>query len=255
MWTYMHVITFIPTLIVCGILAIIIGKCLKNASEKVRMIPIHIITFLLVMLEVIKQVKSIIIGYDFSHLPLHYCSLFAILYLLISFSRGNLRNSFRILAMVSGLTLLLVMMVMPDIVYSEACIKGMFNDYFCFHTVVFHCLALFGMFLLIFLRFFRIDFKKGLICTVIFYTGYCIIAASMSNLLKVNYNHFYYSLVDVIENLRLIFIDKLGYVCGQLLYVFCDSLTTIGFSVLMYCLFVLMVQLYRKLKNIWLKRK
>ena len=43
MWTHAHVVTLLPAIAVYIVVAIILGVLLRNASEKVRMIPIHII--------------------------------------------------------------------------------------------------------------------------------------------------------------------------------------------------------------------
>ena len=80
LWSPNHVKTLLPSFIIMIILGIILRIFLGKKSEKIRMIPFQICTVILLVLEVIKQVKSFADGYDLYHIPLHFCSLF--LYLL-----------------------------------------------------------------------------------------------------------------------------------------------------------------------------
>lgn len=238
MWTFAHFITLVPALIIYIAIAWGIGKLFKNKDEKIRLIPIHIITGLITVLEIIKQVRSLVMGYDLGDLPFYYCSLFLYLYPVVSLYRGKNKNSFRTLAFVSGMTLLGVMLVMPEMVYSKGNIDNFFVDFGDFHTVIFHNLVLLGTFLLLSLGFVKVDLKRDLLVVFIFYTTYCVIAAPMANLLGQNYNHFSRNGLAAIENLRLSWINSLGQLFGQSLYVLCDFIITVGFSIVVYLLFV-----------------
>lgn len=235
MWTHAHVVTLLPAIAVYIVVAIILGVLLRKASEKVRMIPIHIITILLIGLEVIKQYRAFQDGtYEFEELPLYYCSLFLFFYLFVSLYKGKDQNCFRVLTVTSGITMFVVMMVFPDIIYSEGAIQSFKTDFDCFHTVVFHNLVFLGTALMISLRLFKINFKKDLICTLSVYLMYCVVAAPTAIYLGENFNQFHHCYVPQIENLRQLFLSNMGASFGQAFYMFCNTLTTVGFSVLMF---------------------
>ena len=235
MWTHAHVVTLLPAIAVYIVVAIILGVLLRKASEKVRMIPIHIITILLIGLEVIKQYKAFQDGtYEFKELPLYYCSLFLFFYLFVSLYKGKDQNCFRVLTVTSGITVFVVMMVFPDIIYSDSAIENALNDFGDFHTVAFHNLVFLGTALMISLRLFEINFKKDLICTLSVYLMYCVVAAPTAIYLGENFNQFHHCYVPQIENLRQLFISNMGASFGQAFYMFCNTITTVGFSVLMF---------------------
>lgn len=243
MWTLTHVVTLIPTLIVFVLIAFFLRIWLLKLDENKRMIPIHIITVLILVLEIIKQIRSLINGYDLSKLPLYYCSLFLFLYPMSSLCKGKNKYSVRILTMVSGLALFGVTLVMPDVIYSEGAIQNMFADFDDFHTVVFHNLVLLGTLLFLSLELYKISIKRDFVVLIIFYLTYCVIVPPISILSGENFNQFTYNTVGFVENIRLFFINSCGYSFGQSLYVLCALCTTVGFSVLMYSVFLLIDKL------------
>ena len=246
MWTKTHLITLFPSLLIYLIIAIGLRFWLINKDKKIKMIPVHIITILLIGLEITKQIKSIINGYKLNDLPLYYCSLFLYIYLALSLYKGKHRDSITIQAVVAGLTLLGVMVIMPSIVYSEGAIKNMFHDFDDFHTVAYHNIVLLGTFIIISLKLFNFNFKNDLLITIVFYISYCVIAAPIAILLKENFNQFDHNTVTAIENIRLSLIEKLGYSWGQSIYALLDTLTTVGFSTIMFILFFLLSKLCSK---------
>ena len=94
MWTLTHAITLFPTLIVFAEIAFLIGYLLKDKNEMVRSIPLQLIAAALVMMELIKQVRSFGADgvYDKYSLPLHFCSLFLYVLPLHSFFRTKART-------------------------------------------------------------------------------------------------------------------------------------------------------------------
>lgn len=252
-WTKLHAITLIPSIMFFILVSLIIRKWLIKYDEKFRIIPIHIITALIFVLEIIKQTRSLILGYDLSDLPLYYCSLFVFLYPLTSLYKGKFKDSIRTLTIVSGITLFGLMMIMPNIVYSEDSIKNIFLDFDCFHTVVFHNLVLLGTALLISLNLYKINIKKDYLITTLFYVSYCVIVPPITILLNENFNKFNYNTVTPIENIRLSLIDSLGYSFGQSMYVLLDLISTVGFSIFMYTVFMLIHKLSKYISQKRLK--
>lgn len=249
MWTFTHFITLIPSLIVYVFIALGVGKWLRNKDEKIRLIPIHIITGLIIVLEIIKQVRSVVIGYDLADLPFYYCSLFLYLYPVVSLYQGKHKDTFRMLTFLSGFTMFAVLMVMPDMIYVEGNIIDFFINFDNFHTVVFHNLVVLGTMLLLTLQLIKIDFKRDLIAGIIFYSAYCVIAAPIAILLGQNYNKFNTNPVAFVENIRLALINSFGYHIGQSGYVLLALITTVGFSLIMYLFFVMIVKLVKNTQH------
>jgi len=232
-WTWLHFVTYIPCLTLYILSAILIGKWLKNKDENVRLIPIHIISAILIILEIIKQIKSFSIGYQLDDLPLYYCSLFLYLFPLCSLGKGKLKKYAYFLTILSGTTLLAVMCIMPRVIYSENAIKNFFNDFDDFHTVFYHNIVLFGTCLLFTLNLLDLNIKHKFWCALSFYLSYCIIVIPIALSLKVNFNQFYNSNIPLIEELRLQQIEIFGF-GGQILYDIEATITTVGFSLIMY---------------------
>ena len=231
LWTMWHVYTFIPCMILYIVLAIFIGKWLKNKSENIRLIPIHIISGIIVILEIIKQVRSISIGYDLKNLPLHYCSLFLYLFPLASFCKGKFKKYARFLTVLSGIVVILVMCVMPRVIYNQYAIIDFFNDFGCFHTVFYHNIVFLGTCLILSLNLVDVNIKNKYWVSAGVYFSYCIVGICFALGLNVNYNQFCCSYVSGIENLRLLQIEKLGY-WGQIIYIAEVTFSTVCFSML-----------------------
>jgi hypothetical protein len=76
LWTLEHFVTIVPAIIIMILITIVLSKVLGNKPHHIRMIPFQILAVILLLSEIIKQVLSIINGYDLYHIPLHVCSLF-----------------------------------------------------------------------------------------------------------------------------------------------------------------------------------
>ena len=242
-WTIYHVYTVIPALIIELIGAFFIGKALKGKSEKIRLIPIQVITIILLVLEVAKQLYGLITGYDLYSIPLHYCSLFLFIFPFVSFYKGKHKDIFRCLGAVISACLFLFMTIYPNLIYPAEDVINCGNflafktSYFLgFHTVFFHCIAMASFPLFLVLDLFEFNLKRDLLSVLAWFAGYCIIVAPISHIIKVNFNNFYHCNNAALENFRLSMIDKIGWV-GQLIYVLMISIGTIIVPILAYFLF------------------
>ncbi len=233
LWTKEHLYTLIPTFIIEIILSIILGKALKNKSDKVKMIPITVVTVILLVLEVLKQLNGIINGYDLYRLPFHFCSLFLYFLPLASFYYGKYKNEARILASTISTCLFLFMVVYPNLIYSGDAIKSAINyikgdggSFIDFHSVLFHTLALFEFFLFSALDVCKLESKKDLKLILIAFIIYCVIVGPLSQIIKTNFNNFYHSNVPPIEDIRLNLLSKISWP-AQLIYVSIISVGTV----------------------------
>ena len=232
-WTKYHVYTLLPAFIVEIIAAIIIGKALKNKSDKVKMIPIQIVTIILLALEVAKQIYGLATGYDTYWIPLHFCSLFLYFMPLASFYFGKYKNQARVLAAVISACLFFFMAIYPNLIYSgEAIVSagkfltgkgGWFID---FHSVIFHMIALFSFFLFATLDVLEFKTKKDMVLIWVAFAIYCVIVGPLSQIIDTNFNNFVRCNAPFLEDVRLKLVESLSW-GGQTIYVVMISIGTI----------------------------
>ncbi|MBP3619650.1 MAG: YwaF family protein [Clostridia bacterium] len=248
LWTMWHVYTLLPTLAIFAILAVLIGRWLKNKDEKIRMIPIQVISVVLVVLEVAKQIYGVCIGYDLYWIPLHYCSLFVYLLPIFAFYRGKGKERMRSVAVVCCAALMLFLLVYPELIYGEWNIINFGKDFLSAHTVIFHNLVPFAFFLILALKLYTPQTKKDVVASTIFFVGYSVIAGTMANVLKTNYNNFYDCSIGPIGIVQDQIVASIGW-WGQLIYVIGAGIATIVFSLISYFLFRGICALYYLIKK------
>lgn len=219
LWTKMHAITLIPSFIVMVLFAILLARLIGNKDEKIRMIPIQIIAVIIIVIEIIKQVQSLVEGYDLYFIPLHFCSLFIFFIPLFAFYKGKGKEYIRSFAVIASAMMSVFLLVYPDLIYSAGNVLNMGKEFLSFHTVVFHNLVLFAFVLIIALKLYNFNAKRDIKVILIGFSIYCVVAASMAQILKTNYNNFYTCNIGPIANFVETVKDKIGYVAGQTLYV------------------------------------
>lgn len=233
LWGKLQVLTIIPTFIIFVISAFFIGKLLNNKSEKIKYIPFQIIAVLILLLEIGKQINSIdfeTLKYSMYSLPFHYCSLFLYLLPLHAFYHGKYQKYIEKVTYACGASLLFMMLVVPNVIYSDNNIKNFFKDYSDMHTVFFHNIVCFYFILMIFLKTHIYNFKEDGIVSTIFLSMYFIIATILSYSLDVNFHNIKHCNLALIENIRLALVDSIG-IFGQVIYLIILYIGTLGISI------------------------
>lgn len=240
-WTTPHFVQLFVSEVVMIIIAIILNKLIGKKSLKIRMIPFQILTVILLISELGKQYCSLTqeSGYDLYHIPLHVCSLFLILLPLMSFYNGKNKDVIRSIACAIMTSLMLFMVVYPNLIYGAYNIKNFFKGtYFDFHTVFYHNVVIFAFILVIVLRLHHVEHsKKTIKGIVLFGAVFSAAAGIMSQVLKTNFAKFYYcdaigigGLVDQLKGV-------IGEVAGQTIFVVCWSIFHILFFLGSYYLY------------------
>ncbi|MBR5899943.1 MAG: YwaF family protein [Clostridia bacterium] len=229
LWTKEHFITIIPAFIVMIIVGLLLGRLLKDKDEKVKFLPLQIISVILLALEFMKQGYNAKGGYDLYALPFHYCSLFLYLLPLHSFYRGKYRKAVNSATLGCLASLFLFMLVMPDIVYSANNIKECFKNFGSFHTVIFHNLVCLYFVLTLSLKLYEFNVKKDLKVMAIFLAIYVVIATILSLSLKVNFHNLYKCNLGMVEDIRLAMVGAIGF-AGHMIYVCILFVLTILFA-------------------------
>ena len=228
LWTYEHAITLLPAMAVMALLSLLLRHFLKDQPRKVRMIPVIIITAVLLLLEVGKQVLSFVQGYDLYHIPLHFCSLFLFVMPCMCFYSG--KHSHKVDTVAASLcgSVFLMMAVYPVLIYGDFNVRAFFTDFFSFHTVVFHNLVVLLFFLILSLELYTPQ-KGDWKVLIWFMVGYGVIAATVAQVLRTNYNNFYQCNIPPLESLRQLVQSGLGYWPSQILYVVIVIAMDVGF--------------------------
>lgn len=232
LWTSAHLKTLLPALVIMVIATIILHFCLKNKPLKIRMIPLQIITIILLLLEVGKQISSFMRpdGYDLYHIPLHFCSLMLVALPAIAFYRGKYAQL--VSGICCGLTaaVFLLTVIYPALIYSAWDIENYFNSYFAFHTVTFHNLVLFAFMLMPALQL-HTPGKYEVRSSALFVGAYCIVAGIAAHILQTNFNNLYRCNIAPLENVRVMIQDCIGYVPTQILYVIVVTCLDVAFVI------------------------
>lgn len=229
LWTLEHTKTLLPALVVMVLLALVLRITIGNKPLKIRMIPLQVLACILVALEIGKQVLSLQEGYDLYHLPFHFCSLFIFALPVMAFYRGTHQQT--VFGVISALcaALTLLMLIYPNLIYSAANIGEFFTNFFSFHTVAFHNVVILFFVLIIALEVHtpapKGEPKAAMLVTV----GFCVVSATMAQLLKTNYANYYSCNIPPLEAVRISLQGVLGYGFTQLLYVLIVSLLNILF--------------------------
>ncbi len=232
LWTVEHAVTLLPAVAVMILVAVFMRRWLKNKEEKYRMLPIQIIAVMLILLEIGKQGLHLARGYDLYALPFHICSLALFMVPVMAFYRGKYAGAVRGITTAICMSITLMLLIYPTLIYSRDNVVNYFKGYMDFHTVTFHNLVIFAFILILALDLY-IPRKKGdAKAVILFHVGFCLVSASMAMLLQTNYANFYECNIPVFESFREGLQPVLGYWPTQLIYMTILSLVTIAFMVM-----------------------
>lgn len=248
LWTQEHAKTLPAALAVMVVAAVILRVTIGKKDIKIRMIPFHVLTCLLLLLEVGKQGISLYRGYDLYHLPFHFCSLFIFMMPAMSFYHGKYKEQVRGITAALCTAVFLLLMIYPNLIYSAANVNEFFTDYMSFHTVVFHNIVMFAFLLIPMLELHTPESKKEPRAVVLFTVCFCAVSATMAQLLKTNYANYYSCNIPILETVRLQVEQALGAIAAKGLYILIVSALNIVFVFGSYWLYRLLRQLVSKWK-------
>ena len=128
----------LPIMIVV-LLIFAVGICLltRNKSERIKRLPLFIITIILLILEVAKQIYNICIGYNLWAIPLHFCSLFMFFYSFSNFGKGKLKRFGDIMTVCCTFLVIVLFYLNPSNIIAESC-ENVFANFSYFHTFTYH---------------------------------------------------------------------------------------------------------------------
>ena len=247
LWSAEHAKTLPPAVALMIVIAVILRITIGKKDIKIRMIPFQIVACLLFALEVGKQAASLMKGYDLYHLPFHFCSLFIFMMPVMAFYKGKHRAAVTAITSAICMATTFLTLVYPCLIYGAGDITNSFGSYFSFHTVVFHNLVIFGLILILALDL-HTPKPKETKAVIVFTICFCVVSATMAQLLQTNFNNFYSCNIPPLESLRQSIQGILGYGITQALYIVIVTILDILFVFGSYWL-------YRLLRSIITKKE
>ena len=243
LWTPEHLRTLLPSLAGMLVIAVVLRLTIGKKSLKIRMIPFQILACTLFLIEIGKQVVSFMNGYNLYHIPLHFCSLFILALPLMAFYRGKHQKKLFEVGTVLCIAMSSLMLIYPDLIYGAGSITKYFQNYLSFHAVTFHNIVLFALILVFALNLDEgkpVSVVKELIVLVVIF---CVISASMAQILQTNFANFYECNIAPLEAIRVSIQGALGYPVAQIIYVLILSAVNIGYVLMGYGIYRLLKKL------------
>lgn len=206
---YLILILFLAVMI---IISVILRNHLIDKDYHTRYTPLLTIAFLIVALDVSKQLGGIFTGYEKRMLPLYFCSMFNILYPLAAFSKGKLKQVTQVMSSVFSFMVFMGIYIAPRMMIGNSA-YGIFNSFANFHTFIYHHLVALYALLSISLQLLDVEHRDDIPYLLGGAIVYNIIGGLSAYLLKENFHNFYPLTEGFFKNLRLQFGDAL-YISG-----------------------------------------
>lgn len=215
-WTDSEKIALPIALLIVFIITIIVYLLTKNKSNKIKKLPLFIVSSIMLCLEVVKQILAIS-DYSYWSIPLHFCSFFLFWTLLATFSKNdNWSKMGYNMSVVFGILFLLLFYINPSTIIGSSS-ENILQSFSSFHTFVYHHL----MILFVFLTFSQSQFKpktNHAIRIFVLYTSYAVLAIAFAHLLQVNFTNLLSSNIPfmqaVLDNFGIVVYTTIMYFVG-----------------------------------------
>lgn len=241
LWTMDFFWGVIPWFLFFAAFSYMLANLLKG-KEKAKAWILRGIAITILVLEVAKQVESLTKGYDTYDLPFHYCSLFLLVLPLHSFAFGKFKKLVDGISFATLSSLFFVYMVVPTVLYPDHNFNTYFTSFGSFHTITFHHLVVFYLFLAIAFRAFKLKIKRDFPIIAIALSVFVIISTTFSYTLNTNFHNLLRSNVDIIENLVRVPLNNALGGLGQVIYV---ALMFV-FTTIIACVAYLLISIFYK---------
>ena len=170
--------------------------------------PFLTITLILIIAEIIKQIKAFNVGYNLWSIPLHFCSMFMVWFALASLTKGKTSKIGHKIAFTTGIAFLITFILDPTSIIGGATenLSFSFANFNSLHTFYYH----FGVILFLFLQAtikIELPTLKDLKVIALPFFSWMAITAVIANLINTNFSNLLFNNVVFMDNIRL----NLGY--------------------------------------------
>lgn len=201
-WNHAELVSLLVGLAVMLVLAVLLGFLLKNKSRRARNLPFQLIAMFVLGMEIAKQCYYMFSSYsDLYILPLHFCSLFILVFPLAHFTSEKVSRIFKPMAFVYSVIVLCLGFAFPHVLLGSTT-DAPFASFLNFHGFFYHFAVFFYPFLSIALGDYKPQLKDVLyvLLGLVVYVAYAVPGAY---LLNVNYANILFSNMSLLENFRL----------------------------------------------------
>ena len=192
----------IGTLLLIVSISVLLGLLLHKKEEKYKNIPLIVITALMLIFEIAKQIQNIVMHeYTWWSFPLHFCSLFLYFFPLATFAKGKVKNFGLTMSFVCACWMTILFYINPqDIIGNSP--ENIFASFGEFHRFFHHHLVVAFLFTGLALNMFKIT-KKSFLHVVIGISIYAAIGLTVAHLTDTNYCNLLHSNIPFMENFRV----------------------------------------------------
>ena len=172
-------------------IAFMIKRRLRGRPEQAAELPFKAIAVLLLLMEAVKQLYYLCVGYDLYYIPLQICSLFLICYPLAAFAKGRLKNCALCMSLCLGCAASFAQIFLSQILTRDYLFRLFTAEatLFHYHTVLYHHVVVLHFVLMVILRPYTPD-KRDISPTVTAYAVFMLLSCAGANLLQANYSGF-----------------------------------------------------------------
>ena len=193
------------------VLSALITVIFNGKSEKIRLIPLKVISVTIIIAEIIKLINIYNINGFIPNwnLPFQFCSMFLVWFFMAAFFGGKVGKAGRSLSFVCGVMALIVFMIGPTSVIGNATdnLSLTFSNYANLHAFFYHFIIVLFPILVITLKLYKPKFSDWKLIAIPFYI-YALASTIMANVYNENY-------IMILENTVLdfpnIIIEKVHY--------------------------------------------
>lgn len=206
-WSSSEKIVLPIAFVINVLIATLICLLTKNKSKKIKRIPLTIITILVIILEIAKQIYFIFTKYNVYALPLHFCSLFIYFYIIANFIKKG-EHFGDVMTLSYSIVVIIAIICNPSNVIGESC-DNIFQSFPVFHSFFYHFLMILYFSILLASNLIETS-KKDFLYICFGIIGYAIIAVPLAYILNANFCNILYSNYSFLESIRTS--------CGQFFY-------------------------------------
>lgn len=200
-WSKSDAIVLPLTLFSIILITVLLWFFLHKKDSRYKKIPLYVITATMLLLELIKQIRAIINGYDNWTIPLHFCSLFLYFFPLAVFTKGKVQEFGKTMSFVCSIWLFILFYFNPGSIIGSSTTQNVFQSFSSIHTFFYHHLAILFLFVSVSLGYYNFTYKN-IIYVVIGFVLYAIFGVTMAHLTNTNFCNLLESNIPFMETFR-----------------------------------------------------
>lgn len=227
----------LPIILVAMLLvSVVLGIVLRRKNQRIRAIPTAVIAVAMVFIEIVKQRWNILGELNYFYFPVHYCSLFVIVFPLAELFGERMSRIFRPVAASMAFVVSVGMYVCPQGMLGDA--TAIFGQEFHeTHSLIFHHLLVLYVLFVWSLRLCKPRLRDSWLVGA-FGVFYVSVAIPLSYKLQTNYGNFLESRIPLVEKFRLsqgqvkytilvVFAYTVGIVISSFIYIGISKMATV----------------------------